>query len=57
MRTALRAHAAAPPFRILPALAPSKPNVRDVRGCTVMMMMVWVGILHIAAVWIWGHMA
>ncbi|SAI49837.1 short-chain fatty acids transporter [Bordetella ansorpii] len=44
------------PFWILPALALSKLKLRDVMGYTVIMM-VWVGILHIAAVLIWGHMA
>ena len=41
------------PFWILPALAISKLKLRDVMGYTVIMM-IWVGIIYIAAVLIWG---
>lgn len=43
------------PFWILPALALSKLKLRDVMGYTVIMM-IWVGIIHISAVLIWGYM-
>ena len=41
------------PFWILPALALSKLKLRDVMGYTVIMML-WVGVIHIAAVLLWG---
>jgi len=41
------------PFWILPALALSKLKLRDVMGYTVIMML-WVGVIHIAAVLSWG---
>ena len=41
------------PFWILPALALSKLKLRDVMGYTVIMML-WVGVIHIAAVLAWG---
>ncbi|MFC4277676.1 short-chain fatty acid transporter [Achromobacter aloeverae] len=43
------------PFWILPALALSKLKLRDIMGYTVIMM-VWVGILHIGTVLAWGLM-
>jgi short-chain fatty acids transporter len=43
------------PFWILPALALSKLKLRDVMGYTVIMM-VWIGLLHIATVLVWGHL-
>jgi len=43
------------PFWILPALALSKLKLRDVMGYTVIMM-VWVGIVHITAVLAWGFL-
>ena len=42
------------PFWILPALALSKLKLRDVMGYTVIMML-WVGVIHIAAVLLWGY--
>ena len=44
------------PFWILPALALSKLKLRDVMGYTVIMML-WVGVIHIAAVLLWGYAA
>ncbi|WP_233237742.1 short-chain fatty acid transporter [Bordetella sp. LUAb4] len=41
------------PFWILPALALSKLKLRDIMGYTVIMM-VWVGVLHIITVLAWG---
>ena len=41
------------PFWIPPALALSKLKLRDVMGYTVIMML-WVGVIHIAAVLLWG---
>ncbi|MBV7483018.1 short-chain fatty acid transporter [Bordetella sp. BOR01] len=41
------------PFWILPALALSKLKLRDVMGYTVIMML-WVGVIHIVAVLSWG---
>lgn len=43
------------PFWILPALALSKLKLRDVMGYTVIMML-WVGVIHIAAVLAWGYL-
>lgn len=43
------------PFWILPALALSKLKLRDVMGYTVIMML-WVGVIHIIAVLAWGYM-
>jgi len=43
------------PFWILPALALSKLKLRDIMGYTVIMM-VWVGVLHIVTVLAWGLM-
>lgn len=43
------------PFWILPALALSKLKLRDVMAYTVIMML-WVGVIHIAAVLAWGYM-
>lgn len=43
------------PFWILPALALSKLKLRDIMGYTVIMML-WVGVLHIIAVLAWGLM-
>ncbi len=42
------------PFWILPALALSKLKLRDVMGYTVIMML-WVGVVYIAAVLAWGY--
>ena len=42
------------PFWIPPALALSKLKLRDVMGYTVIMML-WVGVIHIAAVLLWGY--
>ena len=42
------------PFWILPALALSKLKLRDVMGYTVIMML-WVGLIHITAVLAWGY--
>ncbi|MNQ17964.1 Short-chain fatty acids transporter [compost metagenome] len=42
------------PFWILPALALSKLKLRDVMGYTVIMML-WVGVIHITAVLAWGY--
>ncbi|MBB2917575.1 MULTISPECIES: short-chain fatty acid transporter [Cupriavidus] len=41
------------PFWILPALALSKLNLKDVMGYTVIMMF-WVGLIYIAAMLMWG---
>ncbi|AMR81149.1 short-chain fatty acid transporter [Cupriavidus nantongensis] len=41
------------PFWILPALALSKLNLKDVMGYTVIMMF-WVGLIYIAAMLLWG---
>ena len=41
------------PFWILPALALSKLNLKDVMGYTVIMMF-WVGLIYIAALLLWG---
>ncbi|SPS00316.1 short-chain fatty acid transporter [Cupriavidus taiwanensis] len=41
------------PFWILPALALSKLNLKDVMGYTVIMM-IWVGLIYIAAMLMWG---
>ena len=43
------------PFWILPALALSKLKLRDVMGYTVIMML-WVGVIHITAVLAWGYL-
>lgn len=43
------------PFWILPALALSRLKLRDVMGYTVIMML-WVGAVHIATVLAWGYM-
>lgn len=43
------------PFWIMPALALSKLKLRDVMGYTVIMML-WVGVIHIAAVLAWGYL-
>ena len=43
------------PFWILPALALSKLKLKDIMGYTVIMM-VWVGIIYIAAILFWGFM-
>jgi short-chain fatty acids transporter len=43
------------PFWILPALALSKLKLRDVMGYTVIMML-WVGVIHITAVLLWGYL-
>ena len=40
---------------ILPALALSKLKLRDVMGYTVIMML-WVGVIHITAVLAWGYL-
>ncbi|WP_439669140.1 Short chain fatty acids transporter [Cupriavidus necator] len=41
------------PFWILPALALSRLNLKDVMGYTVIMMF-WVGLIYIAALLLWG---
>ncbi|RDK10398.1 short-chain fatty acid transporter [Cupriavidus lacunae] len=41
------------PFWILPALALSKLNLKDVMGYTVIMMF-WVGLIYVAALLLWG---
>jgi short-chain fatty acids transporter len=43
------------PFWILPALALSKLKLRDVMGYTVIMML-WVGVIYIVAVLLWGYL-
>lgn len=43
------------PFWILPALAISGLKLRDVMGYTVISM-IWVGIIYIAAVLLWGYL-
>jgi len=43
------------PFWILPALALSKLKLRDAMGYTVIMML-WVGVIHITAVLAWGYL-
>jgi short-chain fatty acids transporter len=42
------------PFWILPALALSKLKLKDIMGYTVIMA-IWIGIVYVAAVLIWGH--
>lgn len=43
------------PFWILPALALSKLKLKDIMGYTVIVMF-WVGIIHIAAILLWGYL-
>jgi len=43
------------PFWILPALALSRLRLKDVMGYTVIIMM-WVGLIYIAAVLLWGYL-
>jgi short-chain fatty acids transporter len=42
------------PFWILPALALSRLRLKDVMGYTVIMM-IWVGLIYIGAVLLWGY--
>jgi len=43
------------PFWILPALALSKLKLKDIMGYTVIMT-IWIGIVYVAAVLIWGYL-
>jgi short-chain fatty acids transporter len=43
------------PFWILPALALSRLRLKDVMGYTVIMM-IWVGLIYIGAVLLWGYL-
>lgn len=44
------------PFWILPALALSRLKLKDVMGYTVIIM-VWVGLIYISAVLLWGYLS
>jgi short-chain fatty acids transporter len=44
------------PFWILPALALSRLRLKDVMGYTVIMM-IWVGLIYIGAVLLWGYLS
>lgn len=44
------------PFWIIPALALSKLKLNDIMGYTVIMM-VWVGVVYIAAILLWSFLA
>ncbi|TFY94095.1 short-chain fatty acid transporter [Pseudomonas nabeulensis] len=44
------------PFWILPALALSRLKLKDVMGYTVIIML-WVGLIYIAAVLLWGYLS
>lgn len=43
------------PFWILPALALSRLRLKDIMGYTVIIML-WVGLVYIAAVLLWGYL-